>query len=181
MKVYQRNEQNPYILEDKNSFTKDEYNVKQKKNLYNKSIQSRPNSAIARTNNYKKFYSDGPYQDANEEIIEQTQKKLGRAHVEDNVGIYNHLERGTKNYLKMGHGCQNRFQKTEYASMYDLTISRKERTDKILDPHYKIVADFKPYPKIGPDFVDWGYRKYKIMGDAVNKFNKRTNVPFKHQ
>ena len=45
------NEQNPYILEDKNSFTNDEYNVKQRKNLYNKSIQGRPNSAIGRTNN----------------------------------------------------------------------------------------------------------------------------------
>ena len=76
MKVYQRNEQNPYILEDKNSFTKDEYNVKQRQNLHNKSMASRPNSAIARTNDYKKFYSDGPYQDANEEIIEETQKKL---------------------------------------------------------------------------------------------------------
>ena len=28
MKVYQRNEQNPFILEDKNQFAKDEYNVK---------------------------------------------------------------------------------------------------------------------------------------------------------
>ena len=179
MKVYQRNEQNPFILEDKNSFTKDEYNVKQRHILHNKSMQSRPNSAIARTNDYKKFYSDGPYQDANEEIIEETQKRLGKAHIQDNVGIYNNEEEGTKNYLLMGHGCQNRFQKTEYASMYDLTISRKEKTDKILDPHYKIVSDFKPYPKKSPDFGDWDYRKYKIIGEANNKFNKKTNVPFK--
>ena len=180
MKVYQRNEENPYILEDKNSFTKDEYNVKQRLNQYNKSIKSRPNSAMGRTNNsYKKFYSDGPYQDANDEIIEETQKKLGRAHIQDNMGIYNNEEKGIKTYLLMGHGCQNRFQKTEYASMYDLTMSRKEKTDRILDPHYKIVEDFKPYPKIGPDFVDWGYRKYKIIGEATNKFNKGTNIPFK--
>ena len=91
MKVYQRNEQNPFILEDKNQFAKDEYNVKQRRNLYNKSMQRRPQSAsgIARNNNYKKFYSDGPYQDANEEIIEETQKRLGRAHIQDNVGIFN--------------------------------------------------------------------------------------------
>ena len=179
MKIYQRNEQNPYILEDKNQFTKDEYNVRQRKNLYNKSIQGRPQSAYGRSVNYKKFYSDGPYQDANEEIIEETQKKLGRAHIQDNEGIYNNEEKGIKNYLLMGHGCQNRFQKTEYASMYDLTISRKEKTDKILDPHYKIVEDFKPYPKKSPDFGDWDYRKYKIIGEATNKFNKKTNVPFK--
>ena len=179
MKIYQRNEQNPYILEDKNQFTKDEYNVRQRKNLYNKSIQGRPQSAYGRSVNYKKFYSDGPYQDANEEIIEETQKKLGRAHIQDNEGIYNNEEKGIKNYLLMGHGCQNRFQKTEYASMYDLTINRKEKTDKILDPHYKIVSDFKPYPKKSPDFGDWDYRKYKIIGEATNKFNKKTNVPFK--
>ena len=50
MKVYQRNKQNPYILEDKNSFTKDEYNIKQKQNMYSKSISNRLNSAITRTN-----------------------------------------------------------------------------------------------------------------------------------
>ena len=58
MKVYQRNEQNPFILEDKNSFTKDEYNVKQRQILQNKSIQSKPNSAIARTNDYKKSFQN---------------------------------------------------------------------------------------------------------------------------
>ena len=183
MKVYQRNEQNPFILEDKNQFAKDEYNVKQRRNLYNKSMQRRPQSAsgIVRNNNYKKFYSDGPYQDANEEIIEETQKRLGRAHIQDNVGIFNIDEKGINNYLLMGHGCQKRFQKTEYASMYDLTMSRKEKTDKILDPHYKIVEDFKPYPKVDRDYVDWGYRKYKIIGEATNKFNKGTNKPFKPQ
>ena len=50
-------------------------------------------------NNYKKFYSDGPYQDANEEIIEETQKRLGRAHIQDNVGIFNIDEKGINNYL----------------------------------------------------------------------------------
>jgi hypothetical protein len=181
MKVYQRNEQNPFILEDKNQFAKDEYNVKQRRNLYNKSMQRRPQSAsgIVRNNNYKKFYSDGPYQDANEEIIEETQKRLGRAHIQDNVGIFNIDEKGINNYLLMGHGCQKRFQKTEYASMYDLTMSRKEKTDKILDPHYRIVGDFKEYPKKDPDFIDWDYRKYKIIGESTNKFNKKTNVPFK--
>jgi hypothetical protein len=181
MKVYQRNEQNPFILEDKNQFAKDEYNVKQRRNLYNKSMQRRPQSAsgIVRNNKIKTFYSDGPYQDANEEIIEETQKRLGRAHIQDNVGIFNIDEKGINNYLLMGHGCQKRFQKTEYASMYDLTMSRKEKTDKILDPHYRIVGDFKEYPKKSPDFVDWDYRKYKIIGEATNKFNKKTNVPFK--
>ena len=181
MKVYQRNEQNPFILEDKNQFAKDEYNVKQRRNLYNKSIQRRPQSAnrIVGNNKIKTFYSDGPYQDANEEIIEETQKRLGRAHIQDNVGIFNIDEKGINNYLLMGHGCQNRFQKTEYASMYDLTMSRKEKTDKILDPHYRIVGDFKEYPKPSPDFVDWDFRKYKIIGEATNKFNKKTNVPFK--
>jgi hypothetical protein len=180
MKVYQRNEQNPFILEDKNQFAKDEYNVKQRRNIYNKSIQKRPQSANGIVRNYKKFYSDGPYQDANEEIIEETQKKLGRAHIQDNVGIFNIEEKGIKNYLLMGHGCQNRFQKTEYASMYDLTMSRKERTDKILDPHYRIVGDFKEYPKPNPDYVDWDFRNYKIIGEATNKFNKKTNKPFKN-
>ena len=182
MKVYQRNEQNPFILEDKNQFAKDEYNVKQRRNLYNKSMQRRPQSAsgIVRNNNYKKFYSDGPYQDANEEIIEETQKRLGRAHIQDNVGIFNNEEQGINNYLLMGHGCQNRFQKTEYASMYDLTMSRKEKTDKILDPHYRIVKDFKEYPKVNPDYVDWDFRNYKIIGEATNKFNKKTNKPFKN-
>ena len=183
MKVYQRNEQNPFILEDKNQFAKDEYNVKQRRNLYNKSMQRRPQSAnrIVGNNKIKTFYSDGPYQDANEEIIEETQKRLGRAHIQDNVGIFNIDEKGINNYLLMGHGCQNRFQKTEYASMYDLTMSRKEKTDKILDPHYRIVGDFKEYPKPSPDFVDWDFRKYKIIGEATNKFNKKTNVPFKDQ
>ena len=183
MKVYQRNEQNPFILEDKNQFAKDEYNVKQRRNLYNKSMQRRPQSAnrIVGNNKIKTFYSDGPYQDANEEIIEETQKRLGRAHIQDNVGIFNIDEKGINNYLLMGHGCQNRFQKTEYASMYDLTMSRKEKTDKILDPHYRIVGDFKEYPKPSPDFVDWDFRKYKIIGEATNKFNKKTNVPFKAQ
>ena len=180
MKVYQRNEQNPFILEDKNQFAKDEYNVKQRRNIYNKSIQKRPQSANGIVRNYKKFYSDGPYQDANEEIIEETQKKLGRAHILDNVGIFNNEEQGINNYLLMGHGCQNRFQKTEYASMYDLTMSRKEKTDKILDPHYRIVGDFKEYPKPSPDYVDWGFRNYKIIGEATNKFNKKTNKPFKN-
>jgi hypothetical protein len=180
MKVYQRNEQNPFILEDKNQFAKDEYNVKQRRNIYNKSIQKRPQSANGIVRNYKKFYSDGPYQDANEEIIEETQKKLGRAHIQDNVGIFNIEEKGIKNYLLMGHGCQNRFQKTEYASMYDLTMSRKEKTDKILDPHYRIVGDFKEYPKPNPDYVDWDFRNYKIIGEATNKFNKKTNKPFKN-
>ena len=180
MKVYQRNEQNPFILEDKNQFAKDEYNVKQRRNIYNKSIQKRPQSANGIVRNYKKFYSDGPYQDANEEIIEETQKKLGRAHIEDNVGIFNIDEKGIKNYLLMGHGCQKRFQKTEYASMYDLTMSRKEKTDKILDPHYRIVGDFKEYPKPTPDYVDWDFRNYKIIGEATNKFNKKTNKPFKN-
>jgi hypothetical protein len=179
MKVYQKNEQNPYILEDKNKIGKNEFEVKQEKDKYNKSIQ-RPQSAnpFGRNNKTKKFYSDGPYQDANEQIIEQTQKNLGLAHIQDNLGIFNDQEKGIKNYLKMGHGCQNRFQKTEYASMYDLTISKKEKTDKILDPHYRIVNEYKEFPKASPDFVDWGYRKYKIVGDAVNKFNKGTNVPF---
>ena len=183
LKVYQRNEQNPFILEDKNQFAKDEYNVKQRRNLYNKSMQRRPQSAnrIVGNNKIKTFYSDGPYQDANEEIIEETQKRLGRAHIQDNVGIFNIDEKGINNYLLMGHGCQNRFQKTEYASMYDLTMSRKEKTDKILDPHYRIVGDFKEYPKPSPDFVDWDFRKYKIIGEATNKFNKKTNVPFKAQ
>ena len=181
MKVYQRNEQNPFILEDKNQFAKDEYNVKQRRNTYNKSIQGRPQSAYnnRKNNTFKKFYSDGPYQDANEEIIEETQKQLGRAHIKDNVGIFNIDEKGINNYLLMGHGCQKKFLKGEYASMYDLTMSRKERTDRILDPHYKIVGDFKEYPKVAPDLVDWNFRKYKIVGDAVNKFNKKTNVPFK--
>jgi len=180
MKVYQRNEQNPFILEDKNQFAKDEYNVKQRRNLYNKSMQRRPQSANGIVRNYKKFYSDGPYQDANEEIIEETQKRLGRAHIQDNVGIFNNEEQGINNYLLMGHGCQNRFQKTEYASMYDLTMSRKEKTDKILDPHYRIVKDFKEYPKVNPDYVDWDFRNYKIIGEATNKFNKKTNKPFKN-
>ena len=181
MKVYQRNEQNPFILEDKNQFSKDEYNVKQRRNLYNKNIQRRPQSVneIVRNNNYKKFYSDGPYQDANEEIIEETQKKLGRAHIKDNIGIFNIDEKGINNYLLIGHGCQKRFQKNEYASMYDLTMSRKEKTDKILDPHYKIVRDFNEYPKRSPDFVNWDHRKYKIIGEATNKFNKKTNTPFR--
>ena len=181
MKVYQRNEQNPFILEDKNQFAKDEYNVKQRRNLYNKNIQRRPQSVneIGRNNNYKKFYSDGPYQDANEEIIEETQKKLGRAHIKDNIGIFNIDEKGINNYLLIGHGCQKRFQKNEYASMYDLTMSRKEKTDKILDPHYKIVRDFNEYPKRSPDFVNWDHRKYKIIGEATNKFNKKTNTPFR--
>ena len=108
------------------------------------------------------------------------QKKLGRAHIEDNVGIFNIDEKGIKNYLLMGHGCQKRFQKTEYASMYDLTMSRKEKTDKILDPHYRIVGDFKEYPKPTPDYVDWDFRNYKIIGEATNKFNKKTNKPFKN-
>ena len=180
MKVYQRNEQNPFILEDKNQFAKDEYNAKQRRNLYNKSMQRRPQSANGIVRNYKKFYSDGPYQDANEEIIEETQKRLGRAHIQDNVGIFNNEEKGINNYLLMGHGCQNRFQKTEYASMYDLTMSRKEKTDKILDPHYRIVKDFKEYPKVNPDYVDWDFRNYKIIGEATNKFNKKTNKPFKN-
>ena len=180
MKVYQRNEQNPFILEDKNQFAKDEYNVKQRRNLYNKSMQRRPQSANGIVRNYKKFYSDGPYQDANEEIIEETQKRLGRAHIQDNVGIFNNEEQGINNYLLMGHGCQNRFQKTEYASMYDLTMSRKEKTDKILDPHYRIIKDFKEYPKVNPDYVDWDFRNYKIIGEATNKFNKKTNKPFKN-
>ena len=180
MKVYQRNEQNPFILEDKNQFAKDEYNVKQRRNLYNKSMQRRPQSANGIVRNYKKFYSDGPYQDANEEIIEETQKRLGRAHIQDNVGIFNNEEQGINNYLLMGHGCQNRFQKTEYASMYDLTMSRKEKTDKILDPHYRIVKDFKEYPKVNPDYVDWDFRNYKIIGEATNKFNKKNNKTFKN-
>ena len=181
MKVYQRNEQNPFILEDKNQFAKDEYNVKQRRNLYNKNMQRRPQSAnrIIGNNKIKTFYSDGPYQDANEEIIEETQKRLGRAHIQDNVGIFNIDEKGINNYLLMGHGCQKNFQKAEYASMYDLTMSRKEKTDKILDPHYRIVGDFKEYPKPNPDFVDWDFRKYKIIGEATNKFNKKTHVPFK--
>ena len=45
----------------------------------------------------------------------------------------------------------------------------------------KIVEDFKPYPKVDRDYVDWGYRKYKIIGEATNKFNKGTNKPFKPQ
>lgn len=180
MKVYQRNEQNPFILDDKNQFTKDEYNVRLQRNLYNKSMQRRPQSSsgVIRNNRPRTFYSDGPYQDANEEIIEETQKRLGRAHIQDNVGIFNNNEIGTKNYLLMGHGCQNRFNKTEYASMYDLTMSRKEKTDKILDPHYRIIGDFKEYPKVNPDYVDWDFRRYKIIGDAANKFNKKTNLPF---
>ena len=143
-------------------------------------MQRRPQSANGIVRNYKKFYSDGPYQDANEEIIEETQKRLGRAHIQDNVGIFNNEEQGINNYLLMGHGCQNRFQKTEYASMYDLTMSRKEKTDKILDPHYRIVKDFKEYPKVNPDYVDWDFRNYKIIGEATNKFNKKTNKPFKN-
>ena len=181
MKVYQRNEQNPFILEDKNQFTKDEYNVRMQKHLYNKSIQRRPQSAsgVIRNTKPKTFYSDGPYQDANEEIIHETQNQLGRAHIQDNVGIFNTNESGIKNYLLMGHGCQNRFQKTDFASMYDLTMSRKEKTDKILDNHYRIFGDFKEYPKASPDYVDWDFRRYKIIGEATNKFNKKTNVPFK--
>ena len=181
MEVYQRNEQNPFILEDKNQFGKDEYNVRQRINLYNKAMQRRPRSAsgIVKNNNYKKFYSDGPYQDANEEIIEETQKILEREHIQDNVGIFNIDEKGINNYLLVGHGCQKRFQKTDFASMYDLTMNRKEKTDKILAQHYRIIGDFKEYPKESPNFVDWNFTKYKIIGESTNKFNKKTNIPFR--
>lgn len=176
MKIYQRNEQNPFILDDKNQFTTDEYNVNQNVNKYNKSIQKRPQSAnIIKTKRPKTFYSDGPYQDANEEIIDEIQKKLRFANVKDSDGIFNSNQTGINNYLLMGHGCQKNFQKTEYASMYDLTMSRKEKTDKILDPHYKIVGDFKEYPGVNPDYTDWDFRKYKIKGEFTNKFDKKTN------
>lgn len=178
MKVYQRNEENPFILEDKNKFSKDEANVEQNINKYNKSITRRPQSANPNSTKLPKpktFYSNGPFQDANEEIIDETQKLLSKSHVTDARGLFNVGESGINNYLLMGHGCQKRFQKTDYASMYDLTMSRKERTDRVLDPHYKIIGDFYPYEKASPDFTDWGFRKYKIRGEFTNKFDKGTN------
>ena len=59
--------------------------------------------------------------------------------------------------------------------MYDLTMNRKEKTDKKLNPHYKIIGNFKEYPGVNPDYNDWDFRKYKIQGEFTHKFDKKTN------
>ena len=56
--------------------------------------------------------------------------------------------------------------------MYNLTISQKEKTDKILSPKYKIKENWMEPPKEIKDNTDWGFRNYKIVGDCSKKFDK---------
>lgn len=189
MKIYRKNELNPYILEDKNLFTEEQYKIKQQNNHldqensmpFHPNVRQRPQSARVYSHSYKNKnpilgtgYEESPYGNT-VGSIKDAQQDLMQSHVTDMNGIFN-TTNGVKPRLIYGHGpCQKKFTKGDYATMYDLTLCRKEKTDKVLNPKYKLVKDFQHQPNPNPDKTDWNFRNYKIMGEFTRKFDKPNN------
>ena len=151
MKLYHKQETNPYILENKNRYLPEELEADRRMAMTDGfNIKSTP-------------------------LVFNTQRALSREHIKDTKGLFNTRQTGIYNPLLTGHGCQRDFNKTEYQTMYNLTISQKEKTDKILHPKYKIKENWMEPPKEIRDNTDWGFRNYKIVGDCSKKFDKIEN------
>ena len=58
-------------------------------------------------------------------LVFNTQKALSREHIKDTKGLFNKKENGIYNSFLTYHGCQRDFDKGEYQTMYNLTISQK--------------------------------------------------------
>ena len=151
MKLYHKQETNPYILEDKNKFLPEELEADRRMQMTEGfNMKSNP-------------------------LVYNTQKILSNNHINDTKGLFNTRQTGIYNPLLTGHGCQKNFNKGDYQTMYNLTMSYRDKTDKILNPKYKVNNYWmKPVNDV-KDQSDWGFRKYKIVGDCSKKFDKIEN------
>lgn len=54
-------------------------------------------------------------------------------------------------------------------------MNKKEKSDKIFNPHFKTDENFQKPEKQSFDKSDWGYRKYKNYNEFTKKFDKTSN------
>ena len=54
-------------------------------------------------------------------------------------------------------------------------MNKKEKSDKVFDPHYQANENFTRPEKQSFDRSDWGYRKYKKYDEFTKRFDKTTN------
>lgn len=169
MKLQKRNE---FILDDKNQFYKEE--IKQQKiENSNNNYHNRPKSSYCQR--YKQ--NDTIY---DTKLIDETQKVLSQTNMKDAAGVLVTKDYGLKGNLFFGHGKPtNDFYKNEYATTNQLAYQEREKTDKFLNPKYKIKNNFKFQPKKEYDNKDWNFRNYRHYDRFTKSFDVPKNLPSK--
>lgn len=113
----------------------------------------------------------------NSNLNENIQKSLNQCHIKDTSGIFNIKKEGLANHLLFGHGPdQEGFKKNEYASTYYLTMSQKERTDKIFNPQYRIKEHQQKPVKERYDDSDWNFRNFKTYDNFTQYYDKKNVI-----
>lgn len=105
------------------------------------------------------------------------QKSLNENHIKDTSGIFNIKKEGLANHLLFGHSPnQEGFKKNDYATTYHLTMSNKERTDKIFNPKYHINEPQQKPINQRYDTSDWNFRNYKTYDDFTKYYDKKNVI-----
>lgn len=172
----------PFILEDKNQISVDDLNQQRQENqqryfenyqtMNQKERIQRPNSSYAVRPNY--IQNIGEEYNYDPELMKQTQSRLSELHLKDTTGVLNTKDTGIKGNLLFGHGMNvtKDFYKNEFTTTNVLAYDERERTDKFLDPKYKIKNNYHFPPKMEYDHSDWDFRKYR----KSNEFSKTFDV-----
>lgn len=114
-------------------------------------------------------------------LIDETQKSLANSHLQDTTGVLYIKDSGLRSNLVFGHGKTTKdFYKNEYASVNQLSYDVKERTDKFLNPKYKVKNNFMFQPKKQFDDKDWTFRNFKIYQEFTKRFDVPKNLPQKY-
>ena len=146
---------NEYALDNKNIFLPDEIKIMK----YKKTVENEKNNIIPK-----------------ETMESQTQNALCKLNSRDATNILFTKKAGLSGNLLFGHGDQNNFDKSNLASVNDLTINQHIRTkDFINDKWNNFRSSYKINQTKDRDYSDCGYRKYREYGFFTKKFDKKKN------
>ena len=151
----------PFTLQDKNKFLSSQIIEEQKMKQINKETG---------------FTESNAFPTKEEMLQDEMQGMLGKYHIKDTNGIMYTTNSGLNSKLLFGHGDQKDFNKTEYVTTNQLILGDKEKTDKILDPHYRTTKTYQRPQSAKFDDRDWGFRKYKIYEDFTKKYDRPNNL-----
>lgn len=162
----------PYILKDKNKFLVEQ--LKEEQQL--KALENSEKNQNIEENSFPQNEINNPPKSKEEQLSNEMQKLLCKYHIKDTNGLLYTRNQGLSPNLLFGHGDQRNFNKTEYATTYQLTMSQKEKTDTIYNPKYKVNKTYMRPMSAQFDRSDWPYRKYKIYDDFTKTFDKTTTL-----
>ena len=137
---------------DKNAFLPDEIKMQS----YLKQLEDEKNCTVAKEN-----------------VEDITNNTLRRLNANDAGTILFTKKTGLSGNLLFGHGEQNKFDRNDLASVYDLSHNQRIPTKDFLDNNYELKSSFKMAPPPDKDYYDWGFRKYREYGRFTKKFDKK--------